>query len=207
MNITLRKIISLGLAFVCTAFLVLSIPFFNQFVKQPPAPKEDPTPTAITIREIRLETPEPQQTQERVTPSRTPPSPRSPKGPMKSGLNLQVAGAGGAGISTDLLAPMGGSGGNNSGVDQAPRPQGEPMPRVPRAIAEAEISAAATLQWCVDAQGRVYNMQIVSESPTGMGMGAAAAQAITSLRFSPALIDQQPVSFCGMEQTIRIEYN
>jgi len=62
------------------------------------------------------------------------------------------------------------------------------------------------MSFCVDASGQVFDIKILEESPSGMGLGDAGRNALQSSRFQPANKDGQSVPFCGMEQPFEIRF-
>jgi len=123
-------------------------------------------------------------------------------------MNLGVAGNSGVAIDVNLVQASGGGGNQESGdVDERPTQNFELDFKLPRAIKDAGLNARALISFCVDANGNAYDLQVLEESPTGLGMVASAKQALQKAKYSPAKKDGRSVSFCGMEQPFEVKFD
>lgn len=203
-----RKAFVILLALITSFVLLVSIPLMNLWIKGDLGPKKY-TKTAISMVA-------PQQLEQKQKPSkqlRQPKRPTTTQRNVKAGprfaMDLGVAGgAGGAAISTDLLkAAGGGSQSMASGdVDEKPSMRGAPAFQAPQAIRESEIDARLRLSFCVDANGKPYDIRVLEESPSGKGLGEAGKQALARAAFDPARKDGNAVPFCGLEQPFEIKF-
>ena len=125
-------------------------------------------------------------------------------------MNLGVAGHGdGAAISDELVADFrGGTLTSEKGdVDKKPNSRALPNFQVPPQIRDKEIDATLRLGFCVDANGRVYDIKILEESPVGTGLAQAGKEALSRMTFEPAEKAGKAVPFCGMEQPFEVKFH
>lgn len=203
----LRKITVTLLAIVLSFVLLVSIPLMNLWIKGELGSKKY-TKTAVSmVTQQQLEQKQRPQKQLRQ-PKRTTPTQRSIKAGPRFAMDLGVAGGSGASISTELLKAAGGGNQGVAGgdVDEKPTMRGSPAFQAPQAIREAEIDARLQLSFCVDANGRPYDIRVLEESPSGKGLGEAGKQALSRAQFNPARKDGNPVPFCGLEQPFEIKF-
>lgn len=205
----LRKIAVVILAIVTSFVLLVSIPLMNLWIKGDLGSQKY-TKTAISMVSAQQIEQKQKPTKQLRQPKRTNPTQRSIKSGPRFAMDLGVAGgSGGAAISTDLLKAAGGGASQgiaNGDVDDPPTLRGAPAFQAPQAIREAEIDARLKLSFCVDANGRPYDIRITEESPSGKGLAEAGKQALARSQFEPARKDGNAVPFCGMEQPFEIKF-
>lgn len=200
---------SAGLAFIATIFL----PAVNYLVHG--ESKSSETPKVIAQVEMKnVEQQRPRESRQREV--RRPTRARPTTTPMKAGprfaMELGVAGSGGALAPLEIVNKRSGGGGlkgatDEGDVDERPTPQNPPPFRIPDAIKSSEKDALLILGFCVDTQGRPYDIQIVEEKPSGLGMAQSGREALQQTSFSPARKGGLPVAFCGLEQPFEVRFS
>lgn len=202
----LRKLIIGLISLLFSALLIFSIPLLNYLMSDRGSQEDQIRKTEVSIKRA----PPPEQKEKKQKPTRRPerskPSHRNVKSGPRFAMDLSVGGTGqGVGVDMKLAGNSGGSG-MDGDVDERPRQQGRPNFQAPRAILEAEVNATLRMSFCVDASGQVFDIKILEETPSGMGLGDAGRGALQSSRFEPASKDGQSVPFCGMEQPFEIRF-
>ncbi|MDR0515837.1 MAG: energy transducer TonB [Fibromonadaceae bacterium] len=156
------------------------------------------------------EPPEPPKPKEATRkPSRQNANSRTPKTGPRFAMNLDVAGGlGGAAVPGNLVAMQSGGGLNsNSGdVDEKPSLKSSPKFNAPQSIRDGEINSILRVSFCVNANGKPYDIRIIEESPVGKGLANAGREAIMGMQFAPAKKDGSSVPFCGLEQPFEIKF-
>lgn len=205
----LRRFSILIAAIFGSCLLVFSVTVANLFLQGKLFKEKQFVKTEVSVKKVE----EIQKKQEQKKPARKPnrqkSNARSPKAGPRMAMNLGVAGqSGGAAISEELVADFrGGALSNESGdVDKKPVSRAMPQFQVPPQIRDREIDATLRLSFCVDANGRVYDIRIVEETPTGSGLAEAGKDALKRMNFEPAEKDGKSVPFCGMEQPFEVKF-
>ncbi len=196
-------------AILSSCLLVFSVTVANLFLQGKIFKEKKFVKTEVAVKKVE----EIQKKQEQKKPARKPnrqkSNSRSPKAGPRMAMNLGVAGQnGGAAISEELVADFrGGDLSNESGdVDKKPASRAMPQFQVPPQIRDREIDASLRLSFCVDANGRVYDIRIVEESPAGSGLAEAGKEALKRMSFEPAEKNGKAVPFCGMEQPFEVKF-
>lgn len=135
---------------------------------------------------------------------------RSPKAGPRMAMNLgTMSHGGGAAISDELVADFrGGALSSEKGdVDKKPSSRALPNFQVPPQIRDKEMDALLRLSFCVDVNGRVYDIKIIEETPVGTGLAQAGKEALSRMTFEPAEKGGRAVPFCGMEQPFEVKFH
>jgi len=205
---TVRKLVIFVIAAITSVFLVFSIPILNMLIKG--NFKTEKTYTKTEVKAINPEKPpEPPKPKETARkPSRQTMNSRTPKSGPRFAMNLDVVGgAGGAFVPNDLVAMQSGSGNTGSGgVDEKPTLKSSPKFNAPAAIRDGEINANLRISFCVNANGKPYDIRITEETPAGKGLASAGRDAIMGIQFAPAKKGGAAVPFCGMEQAFEVKF-
>jgi protein TonB len=206
---TLRTIIVAILAVIASFTLLVSIPLLNVWIKGEGLTRKYVKTEVALTKQLQPEQKPPEQ-RAKTQPRRSTSNQRTVKAGPRFAMDLGAVGGstGGANISSELLRSPGGGadGALNGDVDEKPAMRGSPSFQAPQAIRESEIDANCRLSFCVDANGKVYDVRIVQESPAGMGLGEAGRQALIRAKFEPARKDGNPVPFCGLEQPFEVKF-
>lgn len=193
-------------AVIISALLISSIPalsiFFNQTFT-----KKEPQQRTIAVQSVDLfRKAPPRQTQRRQPRQRQAPRQTSGGGP-RFAMSLGVENSGGSSVPVDLVNQSSGGGTQQTdGIDETPQPVNGLDIRIPQAVRNAEQDASARLLFCVDVSGKPYNIKITEEDPPGLGLGAAARDALQRQMYRPAIRNGQAVAYCGMEQPVEIRF-
>ena len=142
-------------------------------------------------------------------PNRMKSNSRSPKAGPRFAMNLGAAsGTAGAAVSEEMVSDFrGGALSVEKGdVDKKPESRAMPNFQVPPQIRDREIDAMLRLSFCVDAGGHVYDIKVLEETPTGVGLAAAGRDALGRMTFAPAEKAGKAVPFCGMEQPFEVKF-
>jgi len=203
----LRKLGILLIAALISIVLVFCIPVLNLFIKGKFF--GEPAYTTAEVRIAKKEMPPPPKQEKTMRkPNRMNTSNRAPKAGPRFAMDLGVVGgSGGANVSLDLVAEQSGGGSFGSGdVDEKPSISGTPSFQPPPAIREREIDATLRLSFCVNISGKPYDIRVIEESPSGLGLAAAGREALSRSTFKPARKDGTAVPFCGLEQPFEIRF-
>lgn len=203
----MKKIVIGILSLILSALLMFSIPLINYFLNYDENSDVKVRKTEISIKKIIK--PDVPKKQKKATsrPKRSKPVNRSVKSGPRFAMDLNVAGVGeGVGVSLDLVKSKSGGGGLGGDVDEKPQTKGRTNLQAPQAILDAEQNAYLLVSFCVDTQGKAFDIKIVEERPSGKGLGEAGREALMKTDFDPALKDNRPVPFCGMEQPFEIKF-
>jgi len=205
---TIRKLIIFVVAALTSAFLVFSIPVLNMLIKG--NFRTERTYAKTEVKTINPEKPpEPPKPKEATRkPSRQTMNSRTPKSGPRFAMNLDVVGGGGgAFVPNELVAMQSGGGNTNSGgVDEKPTIKSSPKFNAPQAIREGEINATLRISFCVNANGKPYDIRIIEETPAGKGLANSGRDAIMGIQFAPAKKGGASVPFCGMEQAFEVKF-
>lgn len=201
------------LIFVAAIFssflLVFSVTLANYFIKG-----DFMRANKYVKTEIQIKKPEEVKKQiEKKKPTRKPnrqkSTSRSPKSGPRFSMDLNaVGGADGAAINDELVTGIRGGGftKETGDVDEKPTSRGLPAFSPPQSIRDNEQDALLRLSFCVDVQGRVYDIRVLEEMPVGKGLAQAGKQALSQMTFAPAKKAGRAVPFCGMEQPFEIKF-
>ncbi len=196
-------LLSLGIS----VLLILSIPLINFWITAETHKKKEKVIPNVTLKKVQL-----QKKKERPKRKLKRPKPKKPsRTRLKSGprfaMDLAVAGASGVNVDMELTNRSGSRGGSQGDVDDKPMADFPPPFRLPREAKNAEQDAYVVLSFCVDVGGRAFEIKVIEEKPVGLGLGRAGKEALSKTRFSPAMKDGAPVSFCGLEQPFEIKFD
>ncbi len=196
-------------ALLSSFLLVFSVTLANYFIKG------DFTRTNKYVKtEIQIKKPEEVKKQiEKKKPTRKPnrqkSTSRSPKSGPRFAMDLNaVGGSDGAVINDELVTGIRGGGftKETGDVDEKPTSRSLPSFSPPQSIRDNEQDALLRLSFCVDVQGRVYDIRVLEEVPVGKGLAQSGKQALSQMVFSPAKKAGRAVPFCGMEQPFEIKF-
>jgi protein TonB len=196
------------IACLISAFLIFSIPILNLFINGSLFKAKEKKKTEISIRKDVLPKEQPKKEKPARQPKRANPNQRNVKAGPRFAMDLGVASLGaGAAVSMDLVKDASGSGfGSQGDVDEKPKERFSSGFKAPDAIREAEIPAQLRMGFCVDANGKAFDIRIIEETPTGMGLAQAGREKLEKTDFEPAIKDGNPVPFCGMELPVEIKW-
>jgi protein TonB len=201
------------LIFVAAIFssflLVFSVTLANYFIKG-----DFMRANKYVKTEIQIKKPEEVKKQiEKKKPTRKPKrqksTSRSPKSGPRFAMDLNaVGGSDGAVINDELVTGIRGGGftKETGDVDEKPTSRSLPSFSPPQSIRDNEQDALLRLSFCVDVQGRVYDIRVLEEVPVGKGLAQSGKQALSQMVFSPAKKAGRAVPFCGMEQPFEIKF-
>lgn len=201
------------LIFVAATFssflLVFSVTLANYFIKG-----DFMRANKYVKTEIQIKKPEEVKKQiEKKKPTRKPnrqkSTSRSPKSGPRFAMDLNaVGGSDGAVINDELVTGIRGGGftKETGDVDEKPTSRSLPSFSPPQSIRDNEQDALLRLSFCVDVQGRVYDIRVLEEVPVGKGLAQSGKQALSQMVFSPAKKAGRAVPFCGMEQPFEIKF-
>ncbi len=202
-----KLLIALGAAFL-SALLILSIPLLNMTLKTGTGDKDEIRIVArAEVKKMDIAKPKEQPRREIKRPQRPKPvTTRTPSGP-RFAMDLGVGGAGGALVPMQTANRSGTGGvGSQGGVDDLPEAQNRISLRIPAELQAAERDALVVLSFCVDVAGRPYDLRVVEERPTGLGLAEAGREALREALFRPARKGGTAVAFCGMEQPFEVRF-
>ncbi len=80
-----------------------------------------------------------------------------------------------------------------SEIDEPPRPTAQPLPRYPPSARAQRTEGYVILEFVVETDGRVADVQVVSENPPAV-FAEAALRAVERWRFRPGRHDGRPVA-------------
>lgn len=190
--------------------LVFSVTIANMFLTGKIFHEKKFVKTEVSVKKVE----EVEKKMEKKKPARKPQrqksTSRSPKAGPRMAMNLGTAShGGGAAINEELVADFrGGALSTEKGdVDKKPNSRALPNFQVPPQIRDKEIDATLRLSFCVDVNGRVYDIKVVEESPAGTGLAQAGKDALSRMTFEPAEKAGKAVPFCGMEQPFEVKFH
>jgi len=198
------------IAAVLSSFLlVFSVTLANYFIKGDLMRANKYVKTEIQIKkpeEVKKQIEKKKPTRK---PNRQKSTSRSPKSGPRFSMDLNaVGGSDGAVINDELITGIRGGGftKETGDVDEKPTSRGLPSFSPPQSIRDNEQDALLRLSFCVDVQGRVYDIRVLEEMPVGKGLAQAGKQALSQMIFTPAKKAGRAVPFCGMEQPFEIKF-
>jgi len=212
MKLLLRNSLLALLAAFMAVMAILCLPLLNGLLHDDRGPAKPRIVAAVSVKTVEAPPPKMEKKREVHQPVRARPTQTALRAGPRFAMDLGVAGASGAAAPLDIVNKRSGGGGSKGAatgddVDERPSPQQPPPFRIPDAIKEAEKDAYLVLAFCVDGQGRAYDISIVEEKPSGMGLGAAGREALQRTSFQPARKGGLPVSFCGLEQPFEVRFS
>lgn len=203
----IKRIMIALLALLLSAFLILSIPTINYWMKNSAPSKEFTTVAKVSVKKVEIKKKKAEPKKKLRQPKRQKPTRTNLTAGPRFTMDLGVAGS--RGVAVDVNTVQAGKGGQpeDGDVDEKPLLNGEPQLDLPSAIKKAGINAMAVLSFCVDVSGVPYDLQVIEETPAGMGMAVAARMAIQKARFTPAKKEGRSVAFCGMQQPFEVRFD
>ena len=209
MKILRNAFIGLAALFL-SALLTVLFPLLNQALKGGGAAKGPRIVAQVALKQVETARQEQQPRRKLKQPERARPMQTVAKAGPRFAMDLSVGGLEGAAVPLDIInRPSGGGGqaqGENGDVDQKPSPTAPPPFRLPAEIKAAERDAYLVLSFCVDPSGRAYEVRVVEEKPSGMGLADAGREALRQTLFSPARKGGLAVAFCGLEQPFEVRF-
>lgn len=205
-----KRFTLLIVAVLSSLLLVFSVTLANMFITGKVFHEKKFVKTEVAVKKVE----ELEKKVEKKKPARKPQrqksNSRSPKAGPRMAMNLGTAShGGGAAISEELVADFRGGAlsSENGEVDKKPNSRALPNFQVPPQIRDKEIDATLRLSFCVDANGRVYDIKVIEESPVGTGLAQAGKDALSRMTFEPAEKKGKAVPFCGMEQPFEVKFH
>lgn len=205
----LKRFAILLAAILASCALVFSVTMANLFLTGKVFHEKKYNKTEIAVKKVE----EVEKKVEKKKPARKPDrqksNSRSPKAGPRFAMNLGTAsGNAGAAVSEDMVADFrGGTLSTEKGdVDKKPESRAYPNFQVPPQIRDREIDAMLRLSFCVDVNGKAYDIKVLEESPSGSGLAAAGREALSRMTFAPAEKAGKAVPFCGMEQPFEVKF-
>jgi hypothetical protein len=210
-NKLLRNTVIGIVAFALSAGVTILIPVVNHLINSGESGKGGPRIVAsVSLKQVESARQAEQPKRKLKQPNRAKPMQTNMKAGPRFAMDLSVGGLEGAAVPVDIVnRPSGGGGeaqGESGDVDEKPMPTMPPPFRLPLEVKAAEKDAYAVLSFCVDPTGRAYDVRVADEKPQGMGMGAAAREALRQTVFTPAKKGGLPVAFCGLEQPFEVKF-
>ncbi len=203
-----NTVIGLAALFL-SALLTVLFPLMNQVLKGGP-PKGPRIVAQVSLKQVEAARQNEQPRRKLKQPTRAKPMQTMVKAGPRFAMDLAVGGLEGAAVPMDIVNRPSGGGGDASGesgdVDERPSPTAPPPFRLPEKVRSAERDAFAVMSFCVDPSGRAYDIRVVEEKPSGMGMGEMGREALRQTLFSPARKGGLAVAFCGLEQPFEVKF-
>lgn len=197
-------------ALFLSAFLTVVFPLLNQALKGA-GPKGPRIVAQVALKQVEAARQDEQPKRKLKQPQRAKPMQTMVKAGPRFAMDLAVGGLEGASVPMDIVnRPSGGGGqaeGENGDVDQKPQPTAPPPFRLPPEIKSAEKDAYLVLSFCVDPSGHPYEVRVLEEKPSGLGLAAAGREALRQTLFTPAKKGGLSVAFCGLEQPFEVRFN
>lgn len=206
----LLRNIGIGIAALfLSALLTVLFPLMNQALKggKPQGPR---IVAQVALKQVEAARQDEQPRRKLRQPQRAKPMQTMAKAGPRFAMDLSVGGLEGAAVPMDIVnKPSGGGGaaaGENGDVDEKPSPTSPPPFRLPPEIKAAERDAYLVLSFCVDPSGHAYEVRVVEEKPSGLGLADAGRDALRQTIFSPARKGGLAVAFCGLEQPFEVRF-
>ncbi len=207
----LRNFLIGAVALFLSALLTVVFPLLNQALKGESGAKGPRIVAQVALKQVEAARQDQQPKRKLKQPQRSRPMQTMAKAGPRFAMDLSVGGLGGAAVPVDIVnRPSGGGGqsdGENGDVDEKPQPSAPPPFRLPPEIKSAEKDAYLVLSFCVDPSGHPYEVRVVEEKPSGMGLAEAGRDALRQTLFQPARKGGLPVPFCGLEQPFEVRFN
>lgn len=204
----MKKLIVCIAAILTSGLLMLSIPLLNILLSDDVSINKSKTKTQVDIKKIKIKKEKLKPKKKLKRPQRKKAKQRNIKSGPRFAMDLGLAGLGGVNVPVDMTNRSRGDGSGEMGeVDEKPSAQGMPPFQLPDAIRKKEVNAYLVLSFCVNVNGRAFDIQVLDENPKGLGLASAGKQAIKAVTYSPAMLEANPVAFCGMEQPFEVKFN
>ena len=204
-----KKFLFLIVAILSSFLLVFSVTLANFFIKGDLMRANKYVKTEIQIKKTEEVKKQIEKKKPTRKPNRQKSTSRSPKSGPRFSMELNaVGGSDGAVINDELVTGIRGGGftKETGDVDEKPTSRGLPSFSPPQSIRDNEQDALLRLSFCVDVQGRVYEIRVLEEIPVGKGLAQSGKQALSQMIFTPAKKAGRAVAFCGMEQPFEIKF-
>ncbi len=211
MIIWIRNFFIGAIALLLSLGLTVSLPLLNHLLHGGGKGKEKPRIVAqVSMRTLEAAKPNELPRKKLKEPTRSKPIQASLKAGPRFAMDLSVGGLEGATVPVSIVNKPRGAGGTAQGesgdVDEKPQPNSPPPFRAPSEVRSSEKDAYLVLSFCVDAGGRAYEIRVVDEKPTGLGMAQAGREALRQTNFTPAKKGGLPIAFCGLEQPFEVKF-
>jgi hypothetical protein len=198
-------------ALFLSAGLTVLFPVLDHLISEGKGGPEKPRIVAqVALKQVDAARPAEQPRRKLKQPSRAKPMQSSVKAGPRFAMDLGVGGLEGAAVSVDIVnRPSGGGGqaaGESGDVDERPTPTLPPPFRIPAEVKSAEKDAFLVMSFCVDPSGRPYDIRVMEEKPSGLGMAQAGREALRQTSFSPARKGNVAVAYCGLEQPFEVKF-
>lgn len=211
----LKKIVKrfsiLVVAVLSSLLLVFSVTMANMFLTGKIFHEKKFVKTEVAVKKVQEVEKKIEKKKPARKPNRQKANSRSPKAGPRMAMNLGAVSGNNAGaaINDELVADFRGGNlsGDNGDVDKKPAGRSLPNFQVPPQIRDREIDAMLRLGFCVDVNGRAYDIRILEESPPGSGLAQAGKDALSRMTFEPAEKAGKAVPFCGMEQPFEVKFH
>lgn len=207
----LRNLLIGAVALFLSALLTVVFPLLNEALKGGRASRAPRIVAQVALKQMESARQDEQPKRKLKQPQRSKPMQTMAKAGPRFAMDLSVGGLEGASVPVDIVnRPSGGGGqasGQNGDVDERPQPTAPPPFRLPPEIKAAEKDAYLVLSFCVDPSGHPYEVRVIEEKPSGMGLAQAGREAVRQTLFQPAKKGGLPVAFCGLEQPFEIRFN
>jgi outer membrane biosynthesis protein TonB len=207
----LRNLLIGAVALFLSALLTVVFPLLNEALKGGRASRSPRIVAQVALKQMESARQNEQPKRKLKQPQRSKPMQTMAKAGPRFAMDLSVGGLEGASVPVDIVnRPSGGGGqaqGENGDVDEKPQPTAPPPFRLPPEIKSAEKDAYLVLSFCVDPSGHPYEVRVIEEKPSGMGLAQAGREAVRQTLFMPAKKGGLPVAFCGLEQPFEIRFN
>lgn len=208
---TLRNLFIGAVALFLSAFLTVVFPLLNQALKGGAGAKGPRIVAQVALKQMESARQDDQPKRKLKQPQRAKPMQAMAKAGPRFAMDLSVGGLEGASVPLDIVnRPSGGGGqaqGENGDVDEKPVPTTPPPFHLPSEIKAAEKDAYLALSFCVDPSGHAYEVRVVEEKPSGLGLAEAGREALRQTLFKPAKKGGLDVTFCGLEQPFEVRFN
>lgn len=205
----LKRFSILLAAILASCLLVFSVTMANLFLSGKVFHEKKYTKTEVSVKKVEEIEKKVEKKKPARKPNRQKSNSRSPKAGPRFAMNLGAAsGMTGAAVSEDMVADFrGGALSVEKGdVDKKPESRAMPNFQVPPQIRDKEIDAMLRLSFCVDVNGKVFDIKVLEEMPAGTGLAQAGKEALSRMTFAPAEKAGKAVPFCGMEQPFEVKF-
>jgi protein TonB len=208
---SLRNLFIGAVALFLSAFLTVVFPLLNQALNGSAGVRGPRIVAQVALKQMESARQDDQPKRKLKQPQRAKPMQAMAKAGPRFAMDLSVGGLEGASVPLDIVnRPSGGGGqaqGENGDVDEKPVPTAPPPFHLPSEIKAAEKDAFLALSFCVDPSGHAYEVRVVEEKPSGLGLAEAGREALRQTLFKPAKKGGLAVAFCGLEQPFEVRFN
>lgn len=212
MKKAIRNLIVIAISIVLALFSTICLPLINSLIRGHDVEEKPRVVAAVAMKSVETPKTKPVEKREVHRPTRSRPTQTTLRAGPRFAMDLGVAGAGGAAAPLEIVNKRSGGGGmkgeaETGDVDQRPTPNQPPPFRIPEAVKSAEKDAYLVLGFCVDAGGRPYDIKVIEERPTGVGLARNGREALQQTSFQPARKGGLAVAFCGLEQPFEVRFS